>query len=181
MKKAIALISGGLDSMLAAKVVQEQGVHVEGLNFTPASAWRATPTPSARNAAPSRAGGKDSRGRGGPFPSGKRPVRFYNSQNTSPDIALGAPGSDRARHNGKRFWPVTMAPATALLNAISRASCTSLYSPTSTPAIVRRSKRVSRNTSTTMPNFRQSSAWHRLHRPIFERVSVGPSPANATA
>ena len=33
MKKAIALISGGLDSMLAAKVVQEQGVHVEGLNF----------------------------------------------------------------------------------------------------------------------------------------------------
>ena len=33
MKKAIALISGGLDSMLAAKVIQEQGVHVEGLNF----------------------------------------------------------------------------------------------------------------------------------------------------
>ena len=32
-KKAIALISGGLDSMLAAKVVMEQGVHVEGLNF----------------------------------------------------------------------------------------------------------------------------------------------------
>ena len=31
--KAIALISGGLDSMLAAKVVQEQGVHVEGINF----------------------------------------------------------------------------------------------------------------------------------------------------
>ncbi len=31
--KAIALISGGLDSMLAAKVVMEQGVHVEGVNF----------------------------------------------------------------------------------------------------------------------------------------------------
>ena len=33
MRKAVALISGGLDSMLAAKVVMEQGVHVEGLNF----------------------------------------------------------------------------------------------------------------------------------------------------
>ena len=33
MRKAIALISGGLDSMLAAKVVMEQGVHVEGVNF----------------------------------------------------------------------------------------------------------------------------------------------------
>ena len=32
-RKAIALISGGLDSMLATKVVMEQGVHVEGLNF----------------------------------------------------------------------------------------------------------------------------------------------------
>lgn len=32
-KKAVALISGGLDSMLAAKVVQEQGIHVEGINF----------------------------------------------------------------------------------------------------------------------------------------------------
>ena len=32
-RKAIALISGGLDSMLAAKVIMEQGVHVEGLNF----------------------------------------------------------------------------------------------------------------------------------------------------
>jgi hypothetical protein len=32
-RKAIALISGGLDSLLAAKVVQEQGVHVEGINF----------------------------------------------------------------------------------------------------------------------------------------------------
>ena len=31
--KAVALISGGLDSMLAARVVKEQGVHVEGLNF----------------------------------------------------------------------------------------------------------------------------------------------------
>lgn len=33
MRKAVALISGGLDSMLAAKVVMEQGVHVEGVNF----------------------------------------------------------------------------------------------------------------------------------------------------
>jgi tRNA U34 2-thiouridine synthase MnmA/TrmU len=31
--KAIALISGGLDSMLAVKVLQEQGVEVEGINF----------------------------------------------------------------------------------------------------------------------------------------------------
>jgi len=32
-RKAIALISGGLDSMLAAKCVQAQGIHVEGINF----------------------------------------------------------------------------------------------------------------------------------------------------
>ncbi len=32
-QKAVALISGGLDSMLAARVVMEQGLHVEGLNF----------------------------------------------------------------------------------------------------------------------------------------------------
>jgi len=32
-RKAIALISGGLDSMLAARVILEQGVHVEGINF----------------------------------------------------------------------------------------------------------------------------------------------------
>jgi tRNA-uridine 2-sulfurtransferase len=32
-KKAVALISGGLDSMLAARVVMDQGIHVEGLNF----------------------------------------------------------------------------------------------------------------------------------------------------
>ena len=31
--KAVSLISGGLDSMLATKVVMEQGVHVEGINF----------------------------------------------------------------------------------------------------------------------------------------------------
>ena len=31
--KAVALISGGLDSMLAAKVIMEQGIHVEGVNF----------------------------------------------------------------------------------------------------------------------------------------------------
>lgn len=32
-RKAVALISGGLDSMLAARAVIEQGIHVEGLNF----------------------------------------------------------------------------------------------------------------------------------------------------
>jgi tRNA-uridine 2-sulfurtransferase len=32
-KKAVALISGGLDSLLASKVMLEQGIHVEGLNF----------------------------------------------------------------------------------------------------------------------------------------------------
>jgi len=32
-RKAVALISGGLDSLLAAKVIMEQGVHVEGINF----------------------------------------------------------------------------------------------------------------------------------------------------
>ena len=32
-RKAVALISGGLDSMLAARVIMDQGVHVEGLNF----------------------------------------------------------------------------------------------------------------------------------------------------
>ena len=31
--KAVALISGGLDSMLAAKIIIDQGIHVEGLNF----------------------------------------------------------------------------------------------------------------------------------------------------
>jgi len=31
--RAVALVSGGLDSMLAVRVVQEQGVHVEGINF----------------------------------------------------------------------------------------------------------------------------------------------------
>jgi tRNA-uridine 2-sulfurtransferase len=31
--KCVALISGGLDSMLAARVVLDQGVHVEGINF----------------------------------------------------------------------------------------------------------------------------------------------------
>jgi tRNA U34 2-thiouridine synthase MnmA/TrmU len=33
MKKAIALISGGLDSLLAARLIQQQGIHVEGINF----------------------------------------------------------------------------------------------------------------------------------------------------
>ena len=32
-RKAIALISGGLDSLLAARVMIEQGIHVEGINF----------------------------------------------------------------------------------------------------------------------------------------------------
>lgn len=32
-RKAVALISGGLDSMLAARLIVEQGVHVEGINF----------------------------------------------------------------------------------------------------------------------------------------------------
>ncbi|MFZ4504717.1 MAG: tRNA (5-methylaminomethyl-2-thiouridylate)-methyltransferase [Methylovulum sp.] len=32
-RKAVALISGGLDSMLAAKTVMAQGIHVEGINF----------------------------------------------------------------------------------------------------------------------------------------------------
>jgi hypothetical protein len=32
-KRAVALISGGLDSMLAAKVIIDQGVEVEGVNF----------------------------------------------------------------------------------------------------------------------------------------------------
>ncbi len=32
-RKAAALISGGLDSLLAAKAIQQQGIHVEGINF----------------------------------------------------------------------------------------------------------------------------------------------------
>ncbi len=32
-RKAVALISGGLDSMLAAEVIQAQGIYVEGINF----------------------------------------------------------------------------------------------------------------------------------------------------
>ena len=32
-RKAVALISGGLDSMLAARTVMDQGIHVEGINF----------------------------------------------------------------------------------------------------------------------------------------------------
>jgi tRNA U34 2-thiouridine synthase MnmA/TrmU len=32
-RKAVALISGGLDSMLAARLMLEQGIHVEGVNF----------------------------------------------------------------------------------------------------------------------------------------------------
>ena len=32
-RKAISLISGGLDSLLATKVILDQGIHVEGINF----------------------------------------------------------------------------------------------------------------------------------------------------
>ena len=32
-RRAVVLVSGGLDSMLAAKLVLEQGVHLEGVNF----------------------------------------------------------------------------------------------------------------------------------------------------
>jgi len=32
-RKAVALVSGGLDSLLAAKVILDQGIHVEGINF----------------------------------------------------------------------------------------------------------------------------------------------------
>ena len=32
-RKAVSLISGGLDSLLATKVVIDQGIHVEGINF----------------------------------------------------------------------------------------------------------------------------------------------------
>jgi tRNA-specific 2-thiouridylase len=32
-RKALALVSGGLDSMLAVKVMQSQGIHVEGVNY----------------------------------------------------------------------------------------------------------------------------------------------------
>ncbi|MEM7293797.1 MAG: tRNA (5-methylaminomethyl-2-thiouridylate)-methyltransferase [Pseudomonadota bacterium] len=32
-RKAVSLISGGLDSMLATRTVMEQGIHVEGINF----------------------------------------------------------------------------------------------------------------------------------------------------
>lgn len=32
-RQAVALISGGLDSMLAARLILDQGIHVEGINF----------------------------------------------------------------------------------------------------------------------------------------------------
>lgn len=32
-RKAVALVSGGLDSMLAVRLIQDQGIHVEGINF----------------------------------------------------------------------------------------------------------------------------------------------------
>jgi tRNA U34 2-thiouridine synthase MnmA/TrmU len=32
-RKAVALISGGLDAVLAARLIPDQGIHVQGLNF----------------------------------------------------------------------------------------------------------------------------------------------------
>ena len=32
-RRALALISGGLDSLLPMRVIQDQGIHVEGINF----------------------------------------------------------------------------------------------------------------------------------------------------
>ena len=32
-RRALALISGGLDSLLATRVVQDQGIHVEGIDI----------------------------------------------------------------------------------------------------------------------------------------------------
>jgi tRNA-specific 2-thiouridylase len=32
-RKAISLVFGGPDSILATRVIQEQGIHVEGINF----------------------------------------------------------------------------------------------------------------------------------------------------
>ena len=32
-RRAVALFSGGLDSMLAARLMRDQGIHVEGINF----------------------------------------------------------------------------------------------------------------------------------------------------
>jgi len=43
--KALVLISGGLDSLLAAKVVQDQGIHVEGINFYTGFSSNAIPMP----------------------------------------------------------------------------------------------------------------------------------------
>ncbi|HLE40974.1 MAG TPA: hypothetical protein VI956_05670, partial [Nitrospirota bacterium] len=50
-RKAVALISGGLDSVLAARVVMEQGFEVVGLYFTTAfskSFGKELGTPAAR-------------------------------------------------------------------------------------------------------------------------------------
>jgi tRNA-specific 2-thiouridylase len=54
MTKAIALLSGGLDSMLAVKVIQEQGIEVEAVHFTSvfsASTLKKTQRPTAQSAA----------------------------------------------------------------------------------------------------------------------------------
>lgn len=45
--RAVSLISGGLDSMLATKAIMEQGVHVEGINFyTGFFVWKGIRMPS---------------------------------------------------------------------------------------------------------------------------------------
>jgi len=41
--KAVSLISGGLDSLLSTKLMIDQGIHVEGINFFTASALKVTP------------------------------------------------------------------------------------------------------------------------------------------
>ena len=43
-RKAVALLSGGLDSMLAARLILEQGIQVKGINFSRVSVSRATRT-----------------------------------------------------------------------------------------------------------------------------------------
>ena len=41
--RAVSLISGGLDSMLSTKLMMDQGIHVEGINFLPVFVWKAIP------------------------------------------------------------------------------------------------------------------------------------------
>ncbi len=53
-RKAVSLISGGLDSMLATKAVMEQGVHVEGINFLLVFVSRVIPMLSGKKIKPSQ-------------------------------------------------------------------------------------------------------------------------------